>query len=32
VPSKLAMKQFTAFCASQICGGKLKLDQKDSNV
>lgn len=28
-PSKLAMKQFTAFCAGQTRSGKLKLDKKD---
>lgn len=29
IPSKLAMKQFTAFCAGQTRSGKLKLDNKD---
>ena len=26
VPSKLALKQFTAFCATNTRGGKLKLE------
>lgn len=29
VPSKLAMKQFTAFCAGQTRSGKLNLDNED---
>jgi DNA-binding transcriptional regulator YiaG len=29
IPSKLAMKQFTSFCAGQTRSGKLKLDNKD---
>jgi putative transcriptional regulator len=31
IPSKLAMKQFTAFCAGQTRSGKLKLDNKDTH-
>ncbi|WP_275096996.1 helix-turn-helix domain-containing protein [Sedimenticola hydrogenitrophicus] len=31
-PSKLAMKQFTAFCAGQTHSGRLKLDNKDTNA
>jgi putative transcriptional regulator len=30
VPSKLAMKQFTAFCAGQTRSGKLILENKDT--
>ncbi|GAB4346240.1 MAG: hypothetical protein Kow0089_23570 [Desulfobulbaceae bacterium] len=29
LPSKLAMKQFAAFCAGQTRSGKLNLDNKD---
>lgn len=29
VPSKLAMKQFTTFCANKTRSGKLNLDTKD---
>ena len=31
VPSKLAMRQFTAFCAGQTRSGKLKLDNRDTH-
>jgi len=29
VPSKLALKQFTAFCATNTRSGKLNLENKD---
>jgi putative transcriptional regulator len=30
VPSKLAFKQFTAFCATNTRSGKLNLENKDA--
>lgn len=32
MPSKLALKQFSAFCAANTRSGKLKLDNKDTTL